>query len=141
MMWSFEHTVTTGAAPSAVWARYADPAAWPSWDRDLASVTVDGPIAVGVRGTLRPLKGPPAVFVFTEVEPDVGFTNVSRLPFAKLAVSHRITPASSGSEVTHRVEINGPLAPLFGRLIGRRIAAALPGSMRTLAELAEESRE
>ena len=44
---SFEHaqTVTTTAAPSAVWALWSDPATWPSWDPSVTAVTLDGPFA------------------------------------------------------------------------------------------------
>lgn len=68
-MWSFEHTETTRATPVRLWARYAGPTTWPQWDAELAAVTVDGPMATGTRGVLKPVKGPAAGFTFTEVSP------------------------------------------------------------------------
>lgn len=136
-MWSCEHTESTAASPAQVWRHYADPGRWPEWDNDLEWVTVSGPMASGTTGVLKPAGGPRARFVFTEVTEGVGFTDVSRLPLARMAFAHEIEPAGTGSRLTHRITITGPLAPLFGRVIGRKAAAGLPGSMRALAALAE----
>ncbi len=136
-MWTFEHTMTTTASPAELWARYAEPAMWPQWDQDLASVRMDAAMAVGARGTLKPKKGPATPFTFTDVTPNVGFTDVSRLPLAQLTFTHLIEPVPSGSRFTHGVTITGPLSRFFGRLIGRKLAAGVPEAMRTLAHLAE----
>lgn len=136
-MWMFEHTETTNATPAGLWAHYADPTRWPEWDHETAVVTIEGPMAVGTRGTLKPVKGPAAPFTFTEVDPEVGFTNVSRLPLARLTFSHRIEPTATGCRFTHRVTLRGPLSPLFAHLIGSSVAAGLPTAMRALARLAE----
>ena len=136
-MWTFEHTETTTSAPAQLWARYAEPATWPEWDHETAAVTVQGPFEAGTRGTLKPVKGPTARFTLTEVTPCVGFTDVSRLPLARLTFTHRIDPPPTGSLFTHRVTLHGPLAPLFARVIGKNIAASLPAAMRALARLSE----
>jgi len=136
-MWTFEHTETTTATPAQLWARYADPPSWPEWDHEIAAVTVQGPMAVGTRGTLKPVKGPATTFTFSEVSREVGFTDVSRLPLARLTFSHLIEPTATGCRFIHRVSISGPLSPLFARVIGRSVAAGLPVAMRELARLAE----
>lgn len=136
-MWTFEHTETTRATPAQLWAHYADPASWPDWDHATEAVTVEGPMAVDVRGTLKPVNGPATPFTFTEVTPGVSFTDVSRLPLARLTFSHRIEPTGEGCRFTHRVVIRGMLSPLFALVIGRNVAAELPSSMRALARLAE----
>jgi polyketide cyclase/dehydrase/lipid transport protein len=137
-MWQFEHSETTSATPDQLWARYADPASWPAWDDGTESVTVEGPMAVGTRGRLKPKGGPTTTFEFVEVEPGRGFTDVTRLPLARLEFSHRIEPHGDATRFTHRITITGPLSPLFARVVGRNVAAGLPGAMRTLARLAEE---
>ena len=109
--------------------------------RETESVIVDGPMAAGTRGRLKPVKGPAARFTFTQVTPGVGFANVTRLPLARLTFDHRIEPDGDGSRVTHSVRIDGPLTPLFVRLIGRSTAAGLPAVMRALARRAEGVRE
>lgn len=136
-MWTFEHAETTIATPAQLWARYAEPTSWPDWDHEIASVTVHGPMAVGTRGRLKPVKGPASLFTFTEVNPQVGFTDVTRLPLARMTFHHRIEPTAAGSRFIHRVTISGPLSPFFARVIGRRVAAGLPIAMQALARLAE----
>jgi len=135
-MWTFEHTETTTATPAQVWARYAEPVTWPEWDPETAAVTLQGPFEAGTRGTLKPVKGPATRFTLTEVTPHVGFTDVSRLPLARLTFTHRIDPTPTGSRFTHHVTLHGPLSPLFARIIGKNIAS-LPAAMRALALLAE----
>ena len=137
-MWQFEHTETTRATPDRLWARYADPASWPSWDDGTESVTVDGPMTVGARGRLKPKGGPATTFEFTRVEPGRGFTDVTRLPLARLEFTHRIEADGDGARFTHRVTISGPLSPVFARVVGRGVAAGMPGAMRALARLAEQ---
>jgi len=138
-MWTFEHTETTTATPRQLWAHYADPTRWPRWDHEVTAVTVDGPMATGTRGTLKPRRGPKSSFIFSDVDPEVCFTDVSRLPLASLTFVHRIEPTETGCRFMHRVSISGPLSPLFARIIGRSLQAELPTAMRTLARLAESS--
>lgn len=137
-MWRFEHTETTAASPERLWRRYEDPSRWPEWDGGTESVTTEGPMAVGTRGRLKPRGGPMASFVFTEVVPGQRFTDVTKLPLARLTFAHRIEPDGTGSRFTHTVTIQGPLSALFARVIGRTIAAELPEAMRTLARLAQQ---
>ncbi|MBA3369429.1 MAG: SRPBCC family protein [Geodermatophilaceae bacterium] len=138
-MWTFEHTETTSATPAQLWARYADPITWAEWDHEIAVVTVQGPMAPGSCGTLKPVKGPPTRFRFTEVIPEVGFTDVSRLPFARMTFAHLIEAIPGGSRFLHRVTITGPLSPLFARVIGTKVAHGLPVAMQALARLAESN--
>ena len=135
-MWTCEHAVTTNATPSQVWARYADPQTWPEWDAATERVTLYGPFAVGSRGTLKAVGGPTTRFTLTEVVPEVGFTNVARLPLARLVFRHQIEATATGSRLTHIATINGPLSLLLGRVIGTSLARDLPAAMNALARLA-----
>jgi len=138
-MWKFEHTETTAATAEQLWAHYADPPRWPEWDHEAVHVTVNGPMAAGTTGTLKPRNGPRVKFRFVDVRPLAGFTDVSRLPLARLTFAHRIEPTAGGCRISHAVAITGPLSPLFGRVIGRNIEANLPAAMRALARLAEST--
>lgn len=138
-MWEFKHTETTAATPEQIWKRYADPPTWPQWDHETKSVTLDGPFAVGTTGTLKPVRGPETKFRVLEVTDGRSFTDVSFLPLAKMHFSHTIDPAAGGASITHKVMISGPLSPLFARVIGKKIAAGLPGAMRRLGALATDA--
>lgn len=137
-MWSTKHTERTSASAADLWQHYCQPVRWPEWDHGTRRVTLDGPFHEGTRGSLKPAKGPATRFTLTQVTPEVGFTNASRLPLTQMEFSHRIEVLDDGATAfTHRVTLTGPLAPLFSRVIGRTIAAELPEAMRALAALAE----
>lgn len=135
-MWTGEHTETTDASPAQVWARYADPRTWAEWDSAIERVTFTGPFEVGARGTLTPVGGPTTRFTLTRISPGAGFTDVARLPLARLSFDHRIEPDGAGSRLTHTVTITGLLSPVFARVIGRGVVRELPGAMQALARLA-----
>ncbi len=138
-MWTFEHSETTTAPKEQVWQHYADPSRWPSWDHATAEVTPGGPMTEGATARLRPTRGPTAKITFVEVDPPWAFTTVARLPLATLAFAHTLTDDDSGTRITHRLTISGPLTPLFARVIGRPAARELPDAMRALARLAERT--
>jgi hypothetical protein len=51
--------------------------------------------------------------------------------------SHEVTPDVSGTRITHRVEISGPLAGLFARLLGPNLKQGLPEAVNGLVRMAE----
>ncbi len=134
---SFSATVGVRASPARVFAIWADAAAWPSWDPDLESASLDGPFAVGSRGVLKPEGAPRTRIVLTEVVPDAGFAAAARLPLARMLFEHRIDALEDGCTVTHSVRFAGPFAALYRRLIGPAIARGLPGTMAGLKAAAE----
>ena len=136
-MWSAEHTVHSPSAPEALWPLLADPRRWPEWDTGVERASLDGGLAAGARGSLKPRGAPTSRFVVTEVEPGRRLTDVTRLSLARMTFEHEWAPSpGGGTTLTHRVIIAGPLAGLFGRLIGARIARELPETMARLAAAA-----
>lgn len=138
-MWTFEHTESTTATPEQLWEHYADPSLWPRWDKELAAVEMVGPMVTGARATVRPTSGPTTTITFTEVVVGTGFTDVSRLPLGltTFIFDHRVTRTRTGCRFVHEIRVGGPLSPVLGRAVGRRLAAGLPSAMRSLALLAE----
>ncbi|WP_020525126.1 SRPBCC family protein [Catelliglobosispora koreensis] len=137
-MFSFTHTEITAASPAQLWARYAVPETWAQWDHDVESATIGGPFANGTKGILKPAGGPKVRFELQDVIENMSFTDTSSLPLAKMTFAHRIEQSGTGARFTHSVKITGPSSFLFGRIIGKKIAAGLPGAMRALATLAEK---
>jgi hypothetical protein len=138
-MWTFQHTETTTATPEQLWQLYQDPTTWSEWDHQIEDVTVDGPFETGATGTIKPVGGPRTKFRMVEVTEKVSFTDVTRLPLAKMRFDHWIEPGTDETTFIHRVTITGPLTPLFARVIGRKVADELPAAMRTLAARAEQA--
>ena len=137
--WSFQHSLVSPAPAVHVWAVLSDVETWATWDPDVVRSRLDGPLAQGVTGTLRPAGGPPMRFTVTRLQPGRQLSDVARLPLARLEFDHVLQPAGSGTRLTHTVTITGPATPLFARVIGRKVRAGLPGAMAALAELAESA--
>lgn len=135
--WSTEASAVTAATPENVWALYEQVSAWKSWDHEVESSQLDGPFQAGTAGVLKPKGGPTSKFLLTSVEPARRFSDVTRLPLARLSFEHTLTPIPGGTRIHHRVTIDGPLAFLFSRVIGRKIAAGLPHAVQSLAQAAQ----
>jgi hypothetical protein len=136
--WTVEHTEYTAASPESIWAQWSDVTTWPVWDRGVEHVSLEGPFAVGTKGTLKPAGGPRAHFELTDVRPAEGFVDVTKLPLARMRFEHSAVREDGSTRVTHRVTITGLTAPIFSRVIGRGIAKGLPETVKTLARVAAE---
>src|SRR4051812_44571242 len=130
-------TVTSSAAPSAFFARWADMATWPEWNLDTEWVRLDGPFDEGATGTLKPKGGPKVPFTVASLVPDREFVDVSRLLGARLTFAHHVTTAGSGCTVRVEVSMTGPLARLWRLALGKGLRASLQPDLDRLAAAAE----
>jgi uncharacterized protein YndB with AHSA1/START domain len=136
-MWRFETSVTTDADPERVWAIWTDVKGWPRWHPGIAQASLESPFAEGARGSSRAPGGPRSELRIGPVEPRRTFVSEAILPLARLRFKHRIEPAESGgTTITYGVEMSGPAAPLFRRVIGPRLERWMPEALRGLADLA-----
>jgi len=132
------HTVRAKASPEVIWKIWEDVGHWNSWDHGIEYSTIDGPFAEGTTGTLKPKGGPLVHTKLTSVEPLKQFVDESKLPLAKIIVSHFLNVSNGVTEVTHQIEMKGPLAFFFAFVIGRKMKKNLPQEMRALVEKAEK---
>ncbi len=138
-MKQFQETVTCKGSLTEVWASYAQVNRWQEWDHSLAASGLDSGddranFIEGATGWLQPKSGPKVKFVLTEVTPEVSFTSCAILPFASLAIDHKITAGEGQLTLTHIVSFSGPLGFLFGFLIGREIKKDLAQVLSNLAD-------
>lgn len=136
------HTVVADVDPTAVWDRWTNVEEWPVDDPGLGKARLNGPLAKGALGWVR-RAGERRKHTFRIVEIDrmkLRFVVESKVLLATVRyvrTMERPHPAaeSSGSDVlpdpdawalTHRIIIKGPLARLWDRLVGRRLADELP---------------
>ena len=99
------------------------------WERGIASPRLD---ALQRWATALGLS-----FRLVAVEPNSMFASEARLPGARLRFENVIEPAGSGSRITHRVELDGPLAFLYARPVRKGVERGLPDGVDRLAALAE----
>jgi hypothetical protein len=136
--WETTSTLETGVPPDEIWRRaYEDAEAWPKWNAELKRASLDGPFTLGARARLVFSTGLRLRFVVVEFEDGRLFTDESRLPGARMGHRHLVEPTESGSRLTNTIYIEGPLAPLWRRIMGPAAARTLPGAQRAVVELAE----
>ena len=134
-------SVTTTVSRERIWGLWSDAASWPTWDQGVIDVTLDGPFAQGVTGTLRPSGGPQTTFTLTEVTEGVSFTAVSKLPLARLAVAHTIEERERGMRITHTISLTGPAGWIFYLILGATLRRDLEEAMVRLVAMAEGADE
>lgn len=135
MTWSTQSTRETTATPQAVWDRWTTASAWSQDDPGCRWATLELPVTSGSKGQVK-TTGPAQKIVFTEVVALERMTFAIRLPGAMMTLPHTMAPGTTPGtlSVTHRIEISGPLAPLFGLVIGRGLARQLPAVVRLVTE-------
>ncbi|WP_412543405.1 SRPBCC family protein [Longispora sp. K20-0274] len=131
-------TVSSPAAPSAFFARWADMATWPEWNTDTEWVRLDGPFVPGATGVLKPKGGPKVKFVVT-VLTDREFTDVSLLLGARLTFRHVVETSAGATRVSVAVTLTGPLSRLWNLVLGKDIKAGIQADLDRLAAVAEAS--
>jgi hypothetical protein len=129
--------ITSTAAPSAFFARWADMATWPEWNLDTEWCRLDGPFVQGATGTLKPKGGPKVPFVVERLVADETFVDVSRLFGARLTFDHRVTVADGRTQVAVVVTMTGPLAPIWRLVLGKGLRASVEPDLQRLGGLAE----
>lgn len=129
--------VTSAAAPSAFFERWADVATWPEWNLDTEWVRLDGPFVEGATGALKPKGGPKVGFVVACLVPDREFVDVSHLVGARLTFTHRVTPAGGGCTVDVAVTMSGPLARVWNLMLGKGLRESVQPDLERLARAAE----
>lgn len=131
-----KHTIETKTSPVAIWEVWQDVANWNTWDHSVEFSTLDGPFKTGTTGTLKPKGGPLVHTKLTSVEPKKSFVCEAKLPFTRIKTSHFLSEANGKTEVTHQIEMSGPLAFFFAFVIGRNMKKNLPQEMMAMIKKA-----
>jgi polyketide cyclase/dehydrase/lipid transport protein len=140
--WETTSTLEAGVPPAAIWKRaYVDVDAWPRWNAELKRAKLDGPLREGARAQIVFRTGLRLRFRVVEFEQGRLFTDEARLPGARMGHRHLVEPASgNASRLTNTIYIEGPLAPLWRRILGPAAARTLPDAQRSVVGLAGRGR-
>jgi hypothetical protein len=113
----FERSVDIAAPPDVVWAVMEDGERWHEWTASVRSIRLlDKPLRVGSRALIRQPRFPPARWTVTALEPGRSFTWKSGMPGMWVFAHHSVEPVATGTRATLRLDYEGALARLMGRL-------------------------
>ncbi len=137
--------VTSAAAHSWApradfYARWIDHQSWPEWDPDTLWCRIDGPAAPGTSGAMKPKGGPTVRFAIKAAVPGEEYTDVSRLPGARLTFQHLARQTPTGTDLEAIVTIDGPLAWLWSLIMGAGFRRSVPDGLARLVTLVEAER-
>jgi uncharacterized protein YndB with AHSA1/START domain len=134
--WEERRSAICPAAREQIWAVWSDAERWSEWNSGVRSATLDGPFAAGTKGRLRPASGPTGSIEIVELEPNVSWVTVTRLPGAQFRLEHRIDDGPDGQvQVTYGAQLGGRLAPLYVRLRKGAMIAAVDGVHELIARV------
>jgi Polyketide cyclase / dehydrase and lipid transport len=136
--WETTSTLEAETSPAAVWKKaYADAEAWPRWNAEIKTASLDGPLALGARAKIVFTTGLRLSFRVIEFEQGRLFTDEARMPGARMGHRHLVEPgAEGGSRLTNTIYIEGALAPVWRRIMGPAAARSLPGAQQAVVRLA-----
>jgi hypothetical protein len=141
-MADWEHSADSKAPPAAVWERYKDVDNWSQWSpKGVERSSLDGEFEVGSEGMSKAPHLPKGKFELIAVEPEKRFASKSSLPGATLTFEHSLEPLDGGTRITHRVSLDGLLAPVWRPMVGFIVERGLSTGVERLAELAVEKQK
>lgn len=137
--WETTSTLNVDVQPRAIWeSAYADVSAWPKWNAEIKSASLDGPLSSGATARIVFRTGLRLRFHVVEYEQGRLFTDEARLPGARMGHRHLVESIDGGgSRLANTIYIEGKLAPLWRRVMGPRAARALPAAQRAVAAMAD----
>lgn len=135
--WETTSSLDSDLAPIAIWERaYAPAEAWPEWNSEIKIAVLDDPLRLGAKAKIVFRTGLRLRFTVVEFEDSRLFTDESRLPGARMGHRHLVEPVGEGSRLTNTIYIEGPLGPLWRRILGPAAARTLPDAQRAVVALA-----
>jgi len=134
---SIKHSIVINRPILDVFNIYKDVDSWAVWDPDVEAVALDGPFAAGSTGWLKPVGAPKTKTRMVSVVEPREFTVEAKLPLCVMSFGHQLMEVSGSTTVMHTVDFTGILAPIFSRLVGRKIEAGIDGTLHGLKRYAE----
>jgi uncharacterized protein YndB with AHSA1/START domain len=134
---TYVQALETTAPPETLWRIWSDPGTWPDWNRDVRSMTVDGPFAAGSSAVMTTAAGRTHRMTLLDVQPPRSFALETRvIPGTRFVFTCRVDPHGTHTRISQSITIGGPLGPAFGPMAGKRIAAGFRPLLAGLARKA-----
>jgi uncharacterized protein YndB with AHSA1/START domain len=131
------HEAIVQTSPEKLFRAITDIPSWPRWDSGLEATTHDGSLAPGARFTLKPKGGPRVALSIEAAEAPRRFVDVAHLPLARMRTAHEFLVEPGGTRIRLTLEVWGPLAFLWDRLVARKQATEAPAQTAAFVRFAE----
>jgi hypothetical protein len=135
-MLSCAGSAVSRASPEDAWAAWVDVARWSDGDV-IDAARLNGDFKEGSTFVSKPRGYPSSRMTITRVDPPRLWVCESLVPGWRMTVEHLIERDVSGSKLTERMSISGPLGRLIGRVVRRRLVALLVAMTEQIARQAE----
>jgi uncharacterized protein YndB with AHSA1/START domain len=136
-MHRYVHEVVVHTPPDKLWRAITDLRRWPEWDAGLEAIELQGELAPGGRYKLKPRGGPAVTMSVEAMEPPGRFVDLAHLPLARMRGTHEFLAEPGGTRIRTIVEIWGPLAFFWDRVVARKIARDAGAQTEAFVRFAE----
>ena len=133
----YSYETNTAVSADRLFRAKADILHWPEWDDELEATAFDAPLATGSPFVLKPKGGPKVSMRIEEVDAPRRFVDMALLPLAKMRTSTEFLPSANGTRIRIVIEVFGPLAFLWDRIVARKLAADCEQQTRAFIVAAE----
>ncbi len=130
--WECECSVEADVSPHGAWEFWTNVA---NWVDPPATFELDGPFAIGSRGTTRMPGQPPMSWVITDIQPESAFTTELMLDDASFLAHRRFHALPNGrTMLTQRLELRGANAAAYVEGCRAGFEPNLEPGMKRIAE-------
>ena len=131
-MWTAEHTAETDLPREVVWAALADLHRGTLTYEGADTFVLRGQFAVGGVVDVTPVGQETFESTIVELDAPTTYADLTSFGDVTLLFRHTLEALSSGTRVTHRLEIDGPSADEVGPELGPQISDDFGSSMQAL---------
>jgi hypothetical protein len=119
----YSYETDTAVSAEKLFRAKTDIRHWPEWDSELETTFLDAPLAAGSPFMLKPKGGPKVSMRIEALEAPRRFVDMALLPLAKMRTSTEFLPSANGTRIRVVIEVFGPLAFFWDRVVARKLAA------------------
>lgn len=141
-MWQQSYSQTASdVTAEEVWCVWTDVNQWHSWQDDIEFAQIDTDFKAGSFFKFKPKGAPTFSIEVTEIVENSVFTDLTKLPLAKMYDKHELISHGDHLELKSTISISGPLAFLWKHLIAKGIVASLPAQTENLLKKVRDVRK
>ena len=141
-MWQQSYSqMVSDVTVEEVWNVWTDVNQWHTWQDDIEFARLDVDFKVGSVFKFKPKGAPTFSIKITEVVENSVFTDLTKLPLAKMYDKHEIISHTDCIELKSTISIGGPLAFLWKQLIAKGIVESLPVQTENLLKKVRDVRK